>query len=150
MTCLHARFRSEGLKVKCCLWDQCVGGRVILFWILKKKGVRMWTRFIWPRIESSGRRLWIFNFNKRTFFFSFIYGISWLVCVNIGFSWCPWGCKRSPMFTTCSILEFILSEIFSEVSSHAVHRNVASDNFHSHQEHWTRRHRSEGLRGTQQ
>jgi hypothetical protein len=32
-----------------------------------------------------------------------------------------------------------MSEIFSEVSNHAVHRNVASDNFHSQQEHWTRR-----------
>jgi hypothetical protein len=31
------------------------GGRIILKWILKKKGVSVWTRLNWLKIGSSGR-----------------------------------------------------------------------------------------------
>jgi hypothetical protein len=31
-----------------------IDGRIMLKWILKKKVVSMWTRFIWLRIGSSG------------------------------------------------------------------------------------------------
>jgi hypothetical protein len=31
-----------------------VDGRIILKWILKKQGLRVWTVFIWPRIGTDG------------------------------------------------------------------------------------------------
>jgi hypothetical protein len=34
--------------------DLNVGGRVILEWILEKKGAKLWTGFIWLRIRTSG------------------------------------------------------------------------------------------------
>jgi hypothetical protein len=34
--------------------DLGVGGRIILGWILGKQGRRLWTGFIWLRIQTSG------------------------------------------------------------------------------------------------
>jgi len=35
-----------------------IGGRIILKWILKQLGVRMWTDFNLLRLGSSGKLLW--------------------------------------------------------------------------------------------
>jgi hypothetical protein len=37
--------------------DTDIERRIILEWILKKQGGRLWTEFIWPRKGSSGRFL---------------------------------------------------------------------------------------------
>jgi len=38
-------------------WDQGVDGGILLKWILYKREVRAWNRFMWFRIETSGRHL---------------------------------------------------------------------------------------------
>jgi hypothetical protein len=46
--------QSEG---KIAFGGPSVDERIILKWILKKQGVRVWTRFKWLRIRSSSRLL---------------------------------------------------------------------------------------------
>jgi hypothetical protein len=47
----------ENLKGRCYLEDVQAAGRIILKWILKKYGLRIWTVFTCLRTESSGRIL---------------------------------------------------------------------------------------------
>jgi hypothetical protein len=49
------QFQLENLKGGVHLGDPGIHGRVILEWILKNQGVRVWTGFIWFRIGTSGR-----------------------------------------------------------------------------------------------
>ena len=34
--------------------DSNVDGKAVLRWILRKQGVKAWTGFVWPRLETSG------------------------------------------------------------------------------------------------
>lgn len=47
------KFWSENTNGKDHLRDLEIGGRLILKRILKKKGGRVWPRFVWLNIESS-------------------------------------------------------------------------------------------------
>ena len=40
------------------VWGMCVDWRIILKYISKKCGVRLWTAFIWHRIRCCGRLVW--------------------------------------------------------------------------------------------
>jgi hypothetical protein len=40
------------------LGDLVLNGRVVIKWILKMSGVRVWNAIIWPRIVSNGGLLW--------------------------------------------------------------------------------------------
>jgi hypothetical protein len=51
---VHTGFSSENVKEGDCLEDQDVDGRMILELRLSKSDGRVWTGFIWRRIESSG------------------------------------------------------------------------------------------------
>jgi hypothetical protein len=51
---MHTQFLSENLKGRDHLENIDVDGRVILKWILKKYGGRVYTRFIWLGIGTSG------------------------------------------------------------------------------------------------
>jgi hypothetical protein len=53
------------LKGRDHLEDLGVDGRIMLEWILNKYIGRMWTRFIWLRIEASARFLWIWFCKRR-------------------------------------------------------------------------------------
>jgi hypothetical protein len=52
------RILVENLKARIHLEDLGIDGRIILKWFLKKRGARMWTRFIWLGIRSSDGFLW--------------------------------------------------------------------------------------------
>jgi hypothetical protein len=49
---MYRKFPSENLK-----GDPYVDGRIILKWIVKRYGIRMWTGFMWLRIGSCSRFL---------------------------------------------------------------------------------------------
>jgi len=48
------KFWSENWNKKDHSEDDGIDGRVILEWILGKEGGKLWTGFIWLRIEASG------------------------------------------------------------------------------------------------
>ena len=50
----HRKFWSQDLRGRHCLADINKGRKVILKFILKKQGIRMWSEFIWLTIWSSG------------------------------------------------------------------------------------------------
>ena len=52
---VHALFWWRTPKERDHLEDPDVGGRVILRWIFRKWGVRVWTGLIWLRIGTGGR-----------------------------------------------------------------------------------------------
>jgi hypothetical protein len=54
---MHIKFRSEHLNVRDLLENLGVDGKIILEWILWKWGGRLWNRFIWLRVGTSGEFL---------------------------------------------------------------------------------------------
>jgi hypothetical protein len=54
---MRVKFWSEDLKGRIYSEDPDIAVRIILEWILRKHGRRVWTGFIWLRIGTSGRFL---------------------------------------------------------------------------------------------
>jgi hypothetical protein len=51
---MHIRFWSKNVKGKGHSEYLCADGKIILEWILGKKGGKKWTGCIWLRIRTSG------------------------------------------------------------------------------------------------
>jgi hypothetical protein len=54
---MHTEFWLENLEGRNHLGDLSIDERIILKWILKKQGMRMWTGFMWLRIRTNSRLL---------------------------------------------------------------------------------------------
>jgi len=54
---MHTKFWSENMKGRDHSQSQGIGWRVMLKWILQKKGEKGWSGFNCLRIETSGRLL---------------------------------------------------------------------------------------------
>jgi hypothetical protein len=50
---MHTTFQLENVKESDCFEDLGIHGRILLKWILKKRGARAWTEFIWLRAGTS-------------------------------------------------------------------------------------------------
>jgi hypothetical protein len=53
---MHIYFWSENLNGKDHLGDLGIYGKIIIKWILRKYGVRVWTGFMW--LSGSFLRIW--------------------------------------------------------------------------------------------
>jgi hypothetical protein len=52
---MYALFWLEYLKGKYHSEDLSIDGKIILKWVLKKYGCKVWTGFIWLKILTSGK-----------------------------------------------------------------------------------------------
>jgi hypothetical protein len=51
---MHIVFWFENMEGRDYPEDLGMGGKITLEWIVGKQGVKLWTRFIWLRIGTSG------------------------------------------------------------------------------------------------
>jgi len=54
--CMHG-FGRKKLKGEGHSEDIGLDGKIILEWILEKQGGKLWTRFTWPRVGTTGELL---------------------------------------------------------------------------------------------
>jgi hypothetical protein len=52
---MHKKFWTENLKGRGHVEGLDIDGRIILRWLLRKLGGKVWTGFMWIRIETSGQ-----------------------------------------------------------------------------------------------
>jgi hypothetical protein len=52
-------FWLENLKGRDHSEDMDIDGRIILGWVLRKQGGKVWTGFVWLRIRATVMNLWV-------------------------------------------------------------------------------------------